>query len=625
MHSDKQNREFEPVTKQVILSGGSRHGLVIGIDKYQERGLDLRYAAADAHALYDLMVDETCGCFPRDNVTLLLNEQATMLAVGKALSSLAKKVGPNDTVWIYFAGHGAVEGDDAYWVTHDSDVHHLSMTGLDRTRLNKALSKLRSERVLLLLDCCHAAATALKTNALRAIPSADELFGRFEGKGVMTLAASDGKQKSVEISELGRGAFTYYLEKGLRGEADENGDGVVTLNALWKYLHKKVELEAQRANNKQTPVKHGSMTGEDMALTINAAVFGKIPRLTAVIKGMVGIYAGQLRTYQGKYCIELLHRTSLTGKEGEVLEALEEVARGALQAKWFIPIVEQAMREPVPSSKPSRPAALISTVVASSVVVETAPKSWGVGFGKDKFGYFTGFAIGHVVQRMRWIPPGTFVMGSPLNEPERDDNEVQHRVIVTQGFWLGETPVTQALWQTVTGNHSSNGEDLDCPIIKVSWHDCVIFTARINHFVRGGGFRLPTEAEWEYACRARTTTATFAGDMMMANPPQLDAIGWYRGNSGGTIHPVGQKAANPWGLYDMLGNVYEWCADWYAPYDVNVDCDPRGPVTGERRVLRGGSWSSRASSLRSANRIAYPGSSYSASIGFRLARGPVSS
>jgi uncharacterized caspase-like protein len=136
---DKQSREFTPISERVILRGGSRYGLVIGIDKYKESGLNLRYAAADARAMYDLMVDETCGCFPRENVTLLLNEEATAHDVGKALSGLTRKIGLNDTVWIYFAGHGAVEGDEAYWVAHDSDVNHLSMTGLDRTRINKEL------------------------------------------------------------------------------------------------------------------------------------------------------------------------------------------------------------------------------------------------------------------------------------------------------------------------------------------------------------------------------------------------------------------------------------------------------------------------------------------------------
>ncbi len=621
MPQDKENRDFLPVSERAILRGGSRHGVVIGIDKHQERQLDLRYAAADARALYNLMIDEKCGCFPRENVALLLNEQATTREVGKALSSLTKKVGPNDTVWIYFAGHGALEGDEAYWVTHDSDVHHLSVTGLDRTRINKELSKLRSERVLLFLDCCHAAATAMQSNALRGAPSPDELFARFEGKGVMTVAASDGMQKSVELAEFGRGVFTYYLEKGLRGEADENGDGVVTLNALWRYLHKKVESEAQRVNNKQTPVKHGSMIGDDIALTINAAVAGKIPVLKALIEGMVGIRAGQLSTEQGNYCVDLLHRSFRTDKEREVLEALDEVARGELLPKRFVPIVELAMRVRAPQLEAER---AVSVNSPAPVVDADIPKPWGVGFGKDDFGYVTGFGIGNVVQRMRWIPPGTFMMGSPVLEQGRYDNEVQHRVVLTQGFWLGETPVTQALWQALTGKNPSYFADLQRPVEKVSWEDCALFISLINRLVPGGGFRFPTEAEWEYACRAGTTTATFAGDLSIDGDaaPQLEAIAWYKENSGLRTHPVAQKAANPWGLYDMLGNVNEWCADWREPYDLGIERDPQGPRNGAHRVIRGGSRRGSARNVRAANRDADPPDYRSANIGFRLARSP---
>jgi formylglycine-generating enzyme required for sulfatase activity len=639
-----RKREFAaPVLHRVVPEGGSRHGLVIGIDKYQEQRLNLRCAAADAQAMYDVMVDEACGVFPKENVTLLLDEQATRREVGRALSSLARKVGLNDTVWIYYAGHGAVEGDEAYWVTHDADVNHLSTTGLERSLINRELSRLACDRVMLLLDCCHAAATALQHHALRAKPSAEQLFGKFEGKGVMTLAASDGSQKSVELMKYGRGAFTYYLEKGLRGEADDEGnrDGVVTLEELWKYLHKRVEAEALRSNNKQTPVKYGSMTGDDMALTLNARIFEQADALIAVIESLVGIRPGQLRTEQGKYCVTLLHRLSRTEKEKDVVDALEEVLRGELPVKRFLPIVELAMREEIRPAEPAtviavpalqvvpaktEPAKVISMPVPPEVTPPKTSNPWIVDVQRtDKFGMWTEFALGNVVQRMRWIPPGTFIMGSPKNDEERFDDEVQHRVTLTQGFWLGETPVTQALWQVVMGANPSKFKDLSRPVETVSWGDCQKLLERINREVSGGGLRLPTEAEWEYACRAGTATATWIGNLKIHNhkAPELDAIAWYSANSGGETHPVKQKAPNPWGLYDMLGNLYEWCSDWSAAYDVRVELDPQGPAEGSSRIMRGGSWSGGAKAVRAAYRFSFPPVYRYDGVGFRLARDAV--
>lgn len=264
-------REVAPGSPpRLVPAGGDRFGLVVGIDVYREERLSLRCAAADARAIHAVMIDPRCGLFPESNVKLLVNEQATTSAVWSALADL-RRAGPDDTVWIFFAGHGAIEGDEGYWVTHDADVDDLYKTALDRRRINDVLSRLASKQVLLLLDCCHAAATALQKNKRRSVLTRKEMFGRFEGEGVITVAAADGPQSSVELTELGHGAFTYYLEKGLRGEADEDGDGVVTADELWSYLHKKVEAASAKLNNRQTPVLMGKMT-HDIALTLNPEV-----------------------------------------------------------------------------------------------------------------------------------------------------------------------------------------------------------------------------------------------------------------------------------------------------------------------------------------------------------------
>ncbi|HEX2687950.1 MAG TPA: formylglycine-generating enzyme family protein [Kofleriaceae bacterium] len=198
--------------------------------------------------------------------------------------------------------------------------------------------------------------------------------------------------------------------------------------------------------------------------------------------------------------------------------------------------------------------------------------AWAVAWGEDKDRVFAAFVVGspgrQVEQRMRWIPPGAFLMGSPEDELGRFPNEgPQHTVMLTRGYWLGETPVTQALWAAVMGENPSRfrgeePEDLERPVEQVSWDDCQAFLERLNQQVVGLGARLPTEAEWERACRGGTEGATWVGELSREiRAPELDAIAWYGGNSDEETHPVGRKAPNPYGLYDLLGNVYEWCAD----------------------------------------------------------------
>ena len=207
---------------------------------------------------------------------------------------------------------------------------------------------------------------------------------------------------------------------------------------------------------------------------------------------------------------------------------------------------------------------------------------------------------GGAEMRFRWCPAGTFTMGSPESEDGRDGDETQHQVTLTRGFWLGETPVTQKQWKSVMGDNPSVFKGANLPVEEVSWNDCQEFIQKVNAALNCGA-RLPTEAEWEYACRAGTSGA-------YGGTGELDELGWYDKNSGDKTHPVGQKKPNAWGLYDMHGNVWEWCSDWYGDYPSGSVTDPTGPSSGSSRVLRGGSWGCNARDCRSASRGRdYPG------------------
>lgn len=232
---------------------------------------------------------------------------------------------------------------------------------------------------------------------------------------------------------------------------------------------------------------------------------------------------------------------------------------------------------------------------------------WARSWGQDSFGIWASVGVGAVEYRFRWIPGGAFVLGSPESEAGRYADESQ-RPCRVGSFWLGETPCTQALWREVMGmkvthRNPSRFVGLERPVESVSFDDCAQMLRALNEQVEFLSARFPSEEEWEFACRAGTTAATYAGDL------DLGAIAWYGANSGGSTHPVGQKRPNGFGLFDMLGNVWEWCDD--------------AVVARSGRVYRGGSWLSAAQFVRAASRFANHPFDRNHSLGFRLARGRV--
>jgi formylglycine-generating enzyme required for sulfatase activity len=277
---------------------------------------------------------------------------------------------------------------------------------------------------------------------------------------------------------------------------------------------------------------------------------------------------------------------------------------------------------------------------------------------------------------MMWIPPGTFSMGSPETETGRKADESPVTTVnITKGYWLGKTELTIGQWKAVMGESLRDhvikmlndetvydfggqqkklrefmnfkqddpdrimaNESDGLPMYFVSWNDAMDFCHKLTelekekgHLPDGYEYTLPTEAQWEYACRAGTTTGTFAGPLVVVNRIALvlDSIAWYSANSGnfyegkklGNAGPrnAGEKKPNAWGLQDMPGNIWEWCLDWYGPYPGGTVNDPIGPATGTARVDRGGSWGSGANDSRSANRAKNPQPEKSAWRGFRVA------
>ena len=215
--------------------------------------------------------------------------------------------------------------------------------------------------------------------------------------------------------------------------------------------------------------------------------------------------------------------------------------------------------------------------------------------------------------KLNLIPPGEFQLGSPASEPGRYDDEIQHLVKITKPFYLSSHEVTQEQYEQVMGKNPSYHNGMNKPVDTVSWQDAIEFCHKLSE-QEGVEYRLPTEAQWEYACRAGTTTAHNFGD----DVSQLGEYVWYGGSE---THAVGEKLPNRWGLYDMHGNGGEWCQDWYGPYEsLKVVSDPTGPAQGRHRVLRGAAFHTRPESARSALRVFYRPDLSSFAHGFRLAR-----
>ncbi len=222
------------------------------------------------------------------------------------------------------------------------------------------------------------------------------------------------------------------------------------------------------------------------------------------------------------------------------------------------------------------------------------------------------FFTNTIGQTFVYIKPGSFVMGSSPGETGRSADEVQHHVTLTRGFYIQTTEVTQVQWRTIMEKNPAYFQDCGdlCPVESVSWDDVQKFIQILNQRPGTHKYRLPTEAEWEYAARAGTTSS-FSGS-------SLDAVAWHRDNSGDTTHPVGMKVPNPGFLYDMYGNVGEWVQDWYGDYPAGSASDPTGPSRGFYRVNRGGGWNMPSFGCRSALRVINSPGSVSPTLGFRL-------
>jgi formylglycine-generating enzyme required for sulfatase activity len=280
-----------------------------------------------------------------------------------------------------------------------------------------------------------------------------------------------------------------------------------------------------------------------------------------------------------------------------------------------------------PSSKQKGSGSLPSNVSLKSPATTTSQAIEGSDFHHSYLGL-----LPNSKGPFKWIHHGEFQMGSvSATDPDRNKEEIQHKVTLTRGFWFLDHEVTQKEFKAVmNGDNPSSFMRDDNPVENVTWWAAVEFCKKLTEMDRGGGriserheYRLPTEAEWEYACRAGTTTALYVN--YRDRYKELDTIAWWNWNSGDKPHPVKGKiqGANAFGLYDMIGNVWEWCFDWHDAYPTGSVTDPTGPMSGSFRVVRGGGWNTRHFDSRSAKRDSQSPTYKSNDLGFRPVLSPV--
>jgi formylglycine-generating enzyme required for sulfatase activity/uncharacterized caspase-like protein len=535
-------------------------------------------------------------------------------------------------VVVFFAGHGHTEkiasGQRGFIVPRDAPRPEKDMVGF-MTRafsmddIEQLATGMLAKHVLFVFDSCFSG-TLLRGNA-HPQPITEKTT-----KKVRQFITSGSADEQVPD----RSIFQASLLNALDGDADITKDGYVTGEELGSYLKGKV---MEYSKGTQTPqygkIKDPNLDQGDVVFVLPELGAGLTtpppvpitpPPPSAVQFGHLQVNV--VNASNSQVYVDGTHRG--VTNPGQALN-LSNVGLGSVEVRvtangyqakeqsfslmaneWTQAVMELA---PVPVAPPPAVKEAPTTRPSSgSGASTTAP---GGQTGKSRTFTLPGGARIEMV----WIPAGTFTMGSPESEEGRWNNESpQHSVTISQGFWLGKYEVTQAQWKSVMRKNPSYFRGSRLPVEQVSWEGVQVFIEKLNRLAGNSVYRLPTEAEWEFACRAGTTSHWSFGN----DESQLREYAWYWINNMQRVtKEVGQKRANPWGLHDMHGNVWEWCQDWYGGYSDGSQVDPMGVSTGSSRVLRGGFFGGGALLTRSANRDdCKPSNRNNNNVGFRLLR-----
>jgi formylglycine-generating enzyme required for sulfatase activity/uncharacterized caspase-like protein len=663
---------------------GRNWAITIGIDKY--RNLQgLQYAVRDAEAMRDYFQKDLqfqeIYCFSDRSQPIpgdrgALDSQPSFTSLNRFFRERFEEpfLNAGDNLWFFFAGHGSRYEDRDYLMPFDVDPGDLLRTAIPLSYITERLRRCGADNIVMLIDACRSGSG--KRDGVG--------IGEEKQQGVITFFSCSSRESSYEIEGLQQGAFTYALLESLRIQGEGN---CATVERLYQRLRNRVpELSRQYKKPIQTP--YGSIepptkyhyilipkqaNDSDILTLINEAQNAELNAQPQLARQLwLRVLAVSPTNTQAIEGIERLARGTSPPLKEEIKKPPVDEPVEALGARTSQPPQKLLSVDQIPENQLNRDESLfprralitgagvlgiggvikavidINNPKPSSKAINPEPETKSFSFniikvdakGKEierktsKAKYFIEDLGKQIELAMVSIPEGTFLMGSPGSEKEHLESESPQHQVIVQPFWMGKYQVTQTQWRAVAqittierfmDEHPSYFKGDNRPVEQISWLDAVEFCKRLSRHT-GREYRLPTEAEWEYACRARTTTpfhfgetittdlANYKGDYAYAAGP--------KGKSVNATTPVGSyKVANAFGLYDMHGNVWEWCADRWQENYKGAPTDGSAWLKGsqeEECIQRGGCWLSFSMYGRSAYRVKNAPNFADRNLGFRV-------
>lgn len=671
---------------------GSSSGIFIGLNRFDDSEISpLRFAVDDAVDLAYLFVVDLALIKPERTALLLAGEPVktesrerllqlaklgcyqelpNQLAIYQVSEKLGKEADSRGLLLVFASTRGQDVAGRALLAVAGSLQRRIDQTGLMLDALMEDLARSPAGRKLIFLDLWRERPQEPSETRDSLNESFLHSLGRAHGCTVLTAAARGGVSYDDERS--GNGLFAGALIDGLSGDAPVDERGEVTVEKLASHVHQQLRNWVAKERSRELAIPAGILAKFEPEAVRQLPLARPVRRPIDVVDEQVNRALANLLCRLGPASPLFLRvleafRGSLTHRHVKLLEELRGFD-GTRRACRMLEngLAEFAAAKKAPDAVPAPSPAPVASPVSAAVPAAAPSKTPGHSresrpprptsnmpfseTGEDAFGAWALLRVGSAVQRMRWIEPGSFWMGGPIASQKKNDDSFfqwpRHEVQITHGFWLADTPCTQIFWKQSISQNPSVLKSPQRPVENMSWNRVQVFLKSIELRFPGIEVMLPTEAQWEYSCRAGTETSTYAGDLQILgerNAPLLDSIAWYAGNSGvdfdlpvgydsrqwkekqyphiqGGTREVATKEPNSWGLYDMLGNIMEWCrdgADFARSHQLGKQIDPcveHGPY----RVVRGGSCYHEAKFNQAHFRYFQKPASASSFVGFRF-------